>query len=229
MQTHKLIKPTVQILPQAKRMRRSRSIGNLYAKKYKLLELDGVWRDLLGDVEACGCWLIWGRDKNGKTRLAALLAKYLSGNYRVLYVSAEEGMSLNFTNICKWAGFTPGDRKFQIEEYITIGELRERLGCRNAPSIVFIDNITFFHEELKYGGVRSLLKDFKKTIFIFLAHEQAGEPYTSTAKMANKLATVLMYVNGLRCDISGRVPGGVIDIDIEKASLYHGARITNKN
>jgi len=204
------------------RLSRTRSIGNLYAKKYKVMELDGMWLDLLGGVEQTGCWLIWGKDKNGKTRLATVLAKYLCAKNRVLYVSAEEGESLNFKEICLWAGFTPADRKFQILEYIEIKELEQRLSIRNAPNIVIIDNVTFYHDGLKYGGVRDLLKKFKKTIFVFIAHEQGGEPYTSTAKMVKKLATVIMHVQGLQCQISGRVPGGVINIDEKKAGLYHG-------
>jgi len=204
------------------RLTRTRSISNLYSKTYKVLVLCGVWSDMFGEVEKSGCWMIWGKDKNGKTRMAALLAKYLCEQYRVLYVSAEEGESLNFNNICRWAGFTPADRKFQILDYVNIADLKKRLTTRNAPDIVFIDNVTFYHEELKYGGVRQLLKDHKKTIFVFIAHEQGGEPYTSTAKMVNKLATVIMHVQGLRCQISGRVPGGVMDIDEVKAKLFHG-------
>jgi hypothetical protein len=206
------------------RLSRTRTIGNLYNKKYKLLPIDGIWKEVLGDIEASGCWLIFGKDKNGKSRLALLLAKYLSFSNRILYISAEEGESLNFKNMCQWAGFMPCDRKFHIKEYIDINELKERLTVRNAPNIVFIDNITFYHDELKYGGIRSLLNDFRKTIFVFIAHEQMGEPYTSTAKMVSKLATVIMHVQGLRCHISGRVLGGIIDIDSEKAQIYHGEK-----
>jgi hypothetical protein len=80
---------------------------------------------------------------------------------------------------------------------------------------------------LKYGGVRSLLRDFKKTVFVFLAHEEGGEPYTSTAKMAAKLATVTMHVTGLKCSVGGRVRGGVVNIDDERAGLYHGSEAVN--
>ena len=211
------------------RLSRTRSIGNLYAKKYKVMELGGVWLELLGEVEQTGCWLIWGIDKNGKTRLAAMLAKYLCEKNRVLYVSAEEGDSLNFNKICRWAGFTPGDRKFQIIDYVELAELKQRLTGRNAPNIVFIDNITFYHDELKYGGVRQLLSEFKKTVFVFIAHEQGGEPYTSTAKMVSKLAAVRMRVQGLKCLVSGRVPGGSINIDEKGAGVYHGEERPDKN
>jgi len=204
------------------RLPRARTIGNLYAKKFRVMELDGIWRDVFGDIEQSGCWLIFGREKNGKSRLSALMAKDLCKKYRVLFISAEEGESKNFSDICKWAGLTPSDRKFKILDYIKLEELKQRLGAQKAPNIVFIDNVTFYHEELKNGGVRELLKEFKRTVFVFIAHEQSGEPYTSTAKMVSKLATAIMHVRGLRCHISGRVPGGVIDIDAVKARLYHG-------
>jgi predicted ATP-dependent serine protease len=205
-----------------KRLLRTCSVGNLYSKKFKIMELDGIWRDIFGDIEQSGCWLIWGRDKNGKTRLSAMLAKHLIKKYRVLYVSAEEGTSLNLRNIFQWAGFTSGDRMFQIMEYIPLEELKRRLTVRNAPNIVFIDNVTVYQDELAYGGVRQLLDAYRKTVFVFIAHEQSGEPYTATAKMIHKLATAIMRVQGLRCYVSGRVQGGVIDIDAAKANLFHG-------
>lgn len=204
------------------RLSRALTIGNLYAKKYTIMELDGMWRELLGEIEQTGCWLIFGKEKNGKTRVAMLLAKYLCSRYRVLYVSAEEGGSKNFTNNCKWAGVTPSDRKLMVLDYIKIDELKQRLAKRNAPEIVFIDNITTYQDELKYGGTMGLLKEFRKTIFVFIAHEEDDKPYTATAKMASRLATVIMRVKGLQCHISGRVPGGVINIDEKKAKLFHG-------
>ena len=220
-------KTTPKAKPE-KQIRKTMSIGNIYSKKFKTLELDGIWKDVLGEIEASGCWLVWGSDKNGKTRLAITLAKYLSGKHKVLYVSAEEGYSLNLQNICKWADISPKDRNFNLLDYEELKDLKERLRKRNAPQIVFIDNITFYHDELKYGGVRELMKEFSKTIFVFLAHEQKGEPYTSTAKMVNKLSSAIMYIKGLSCHVSGRVPGGTVVIDEEKAKLFHGQKIINQ-
>ena len=48
-------------------MSRTLSIKNLYDKKHKCFDFDGVWLDVMGNPEKCGIWLIWGNEKNGKT------------------------------------------------------------------------------------------------------------------------------------------------------------------
>ena len=56
-----------------------------------------------------------------------------------------------------------------------------------------------------------------------MAHEERNKPYTAAAIMASKLAKVLIRVQGLQLNVFGRVPGGVLKIDENKASLYYGS------
>jgi len=203
-------------------MARSLSIGNLYTKKFKTLQLDGVWTDVLGKPESNGAWLIWGAEKNGKTWFALMLANCLSENSKVLYVSAEEGTGKAFVESCQRAGLDSVNRSLQFLEYTPLDELCTRLNKRKSADIIIIDNCTVYKDELQYGKLRELLHTYKDKLFIFIAHEERKEPYTSLAKLVRKLAKVIVYVEGLACRVSGRVPGGMLMIDEFKAKLYHG-------
>lgn len=203
-------------------MGRSLTVGNVYAKTFKTYKFDGIWRDVFGDIEQNGVILIWGNEKNGKTWFALKFADYLSSFERVLYVSAEEGVSMNLQDTLKRIGVHYGNRCLHLEEYLSIEELDHKISKRQSARIVFVDNMTIYNDELKNGMFRKLVNKHSGKLFIFLAHEERGEPYTATAKLAKKLAKVVIYVEGLRCSVAGRVPGGVLDIDMEKSALYHG-------
>lgn len=202
-------------------MPRVKTIKNLYDKRHSTLLTTGVWRDVMGEPESNGAWLIWGPEKNGKTWFSIKLADYLSKQMRVLYVSAEEGTGKAFVDTCRRVNLQAGNRRLHFEEYISIEELDERLQKRRAPRAVVIDNMTIYADELKGGVLRRLIKRHPQKLFIFLAHEERKEPYTATAKLVRKLAKLIVYIEGLQCTVSGRVPGGRLVIDEERASLFH--------
>ena len=70
--------------------------------------------------------------------------------------------------------------------------------------------------------MREIQLKYDDKLFIFLAHEDRGEPYTAPARFAKKMAKIIMYVEGLRVVVSGRAPGGQFNIDEQKSKLYHG-------
>lgn len=201
---------------------RASSIKAIYDRAYESLPLDGIWKEVMGEPEPNGAWLIWGPEKNGKTWFTLMLANYLSKQSKVLYVSAEEGLAKGFVSACKRAGIEPDNKQLKVMEYISIEELKLLLDKRRAPKIVVLDNLTIYSEEMKYGVFRKLLKIYPNTLFIFVAHEESGQPYTSTAKLCKKLAKVIVRVKGLAAHVSGRVPGGNIIIDETQAQISWG-------
>ena len=209
-------------------MARTLSTSNLYAKTHSTFKLNGVWDKVLGSPERNGAWIIWGNEKNGKTWFALMLANYLSTFERTLFISGEEGHGANFIAGCKRAGLDPHNKNLQHCEYISLEELEERLTKRTRPKIVFLDNTTIYREELQNGALRNLLKNHKSTLFIFLAHAERGEPYTSVAKLVKKLAKAIFFVKGLATTVSGRVPGGVLTIDEHSAKIFHGNNIEDE-
>lgn len=203
-------------------MARALSVKNLYSQRFTTLLIEGKYEEAFGNPSDSGLWIIYGKEKNGKTTFALQLADYLSTLKRVLYISAEEGMEKEFTESCIRAGIAETNAAIHFIDYEPLDDLRLRLTSRKTESIIVIDNITVYNDELKNGALRKLQKDYPKKLFIFIAHEEAGEPYTATAKLCKRLAKIICRVEGLACDVSGRCPGGRIIINEQKASLYYG-------
>ena len=200
---------------------RAKTINQIYQQRHETLPLGGIFGEVLGEPERDGAWIIYGSEKQGKTWLSVKLADYLSEYMKVLYISAEEGTGANFVNTCRRANLHPGNRMLQFTEYISLDELRNKLDKRRSAQAVFLDNVTIYADELKGGGVRNLLQRYPNKLFIFIAHEDRNEPYTAQARLIRKLAKVVVYVKGLYCSFGGRVPGGALMIDEERAMLYH--------
>lgn len=203
-------------------MSRTLSLRNIYSKKHKCFDFDGVWFDVMGNPERNGFWLIWGPEKNGKTWAGLLLADYISKREKVLYISGEEGIGKAFTDSCRRANLSAKNGKINFLEYEPLPELCAKLQSKKSARVVIVDNITIYNDELKNGGLRRLKNNFPDVLFIFLAHEDRGEPYTATAKLCRKLASIIIHVQGLACLVSGRCPGGMLIIDENQAALYHG-------
>lgn len=191
-------------------------------KKYKTFAFTDIWLQVFGEPETSGSWLIYGPEKNGKTWMALKLAEYLSRYAEVLYISGEEGLRKTFTDAVKRAKIDISNTKLKFTDYVGIDELHEDLLRRRSARVVFVDNITVY-DELKYGGLKTLLTNHSDKLFVFLAHEENKQPYTSTAKLARKLAQIIIHIEGLSAKVSGRCPGGMLQIDETKAQLYWGA------
>lgn len=202
-------------------------INQLRTKKFKTFGFDGVFKDTMGNPETNGIWLVYGAEKNGKTWFSLMLAEYLSQFNRTLYVSAEEGMGKDFVEATQRAQLAPNNKSLLFYEYTEITVLDEILSKRQAPKIIFLDNMTIYNDELKNGILKELKQKHSSKLFVIIAHEERNEPYTATAKLARKLASIIVNVKGLACFVSGRCPGGALTIDEEKAQLYHGTEILN--
>jgi adenosyl cobinamide kinase/adenosyl cobinamide phosphate guanylyltransferase len=205
-------------------MSRALTVKNLYQKKFNTYPFKDIWHEVFGEPSTNGIWLIYGKEKNGKTWGTLLLADYLSQFEKVLYVSAEEGTDMEFQDAVTRARIEPDNRNIHFTEYETVEELYKRLKRRKAPRIVVLDNLTIYNEELKANGMKKLKQDFPNVLFICVAHEERNKPYTAAATMASKLAKVIIRVQGLMLIVGGRVPGGQLMVDEEKAQLYHGVQ-----
>ncbi len=208
-------------------MGRTINTGTLLRKVYKTLAFTGMWLLCMGTPQMRGFWIIYGKEKNGKTWFALKLAEYLSSFAKVLYVSAEEGTEYDFQQSAKRANLDPANKQLQFIEYEPFDEILERLNKRKCPRIIFIDNTTMYQDELKNGVVREIKKNYPNHLFVFLAHEDGKEPDGATAKLIKKLAAIICRIEGLKSFVSGRCPGGVITIDDTKGELYHGSNPPN--
>jgi hypothetical protein len=206
-------------------MTRALTSENLYNQKHETFAFDGIWQEAMMQPERNGVWLIWGREKHGKTAITLMLTNYLRRFERVLYISGEEGLGPNFVKACNNAGVPQRTPGLNWLSYETLPDLFERLGKKKAPRVVVLDNTTVYDDELKKYPVSRLLQRFPEVLFILVAHEERGQPYLAPAKLASKLAKIKIHVEGLRCTftVRGRTEAdAIMNINEEKAALYHG-------
>ena len=206
-------------------MTRTLSVNNLYSKKFKTFPFEGIFKEVFGEPTKNGIWLIYGKEKNGKTWGTLKIAEYLSEFEQVLYISAEEGTDMEFQSACKRANLNPNNKRLKFLEYEPLEDLYVRLRKKKSARIVVLDNLTVYNDEIKGSGIKKLKQDFPNHLFIMVAHEERNEPYTAAAKMARKYCKVYIQVKGLTMICGGRIPGGNLLIDEEKAVLYHGEQI----
>ena len=205
---------------------RSLTARNLLDKKVgKVVTLQNeILKEVIGDAEARNAWLIYGREKNGKTWLSLRLAKDLCYNEKVAYISAEEGMEKSFQDAVKRAGITPRD-KILFDEYMSLEEVVEKYKKPKTARIIFLDNLTIFDDEMKQMKLRHFVNALPGKLIIFVAHEERKLPYPASARMASKLAKVIINVVGLRAHVVSRFSkGGTFDIDPDKCQLLWGAK-----
>ena len=206
-------------------MIRALTVKNLYSKKHETYSFEGNMKKVFGKPSTNGIWLVYGKDKNGKTWGSLLIANYLSKFNSVLYISAEEGTDMEFKNAVSRAKIDKNNKNLHFVEYETINELSIRLKKRRSAKIVILDNLTIYNEELRSNGLKKLKQEFPSVLFICVAHEDRNKPYTSSAIMASKLAKVIIRVQGLKLIIGGRVPGGHLMINEKKAQLFYGSKL----
>lgn len=208
-------------------MSRSLTSRNLLEKHTgRTVQLSGVLSEVVGDAECKGCWIIYGAEKNGKTWFALTLAKNIAQFERVAYVSAEEGLDKSFRDACQRAGITAAD-KILWDEYMSIDEIIEKYRRPRTPGIVFIDNLTMYNDEIKPSELKKKLMDaLPKKLLVFIAHEERKETYPALARMAKKMAKVIVHIAGLKAFVISRFSeGGELTIDEQKSVLFWGKNI----
>ena len=151
-------------------MKKAYGISNLYDKKFKVFPFTDDFLDVFGTPTTGGCWIVYGKEKNGKTWASLLLAKALKKYGRALYISAEEGFDKDFVESCKRAKIPPKCKGLHFLSYQSPCSLRERLSKRRAPEVVFLDNDTVYSETLRPKEFQSLLLDFPQVLFVLIAH-----------------------------------------------------------
>jgi hypothetical protein len=210
-------------------MPRSLTIKNLLDKKpgKRLQFASEVLARAIGPATRRGCWIIYGAEKNGKTWMALQIAKELAGSEKVVYISAEEGLEDSFTAALLRAGLTAADR-VGLEEYMSVKDIIEKYNKPKAPNVIILDNLTVYADELRPLELKKTFIDaLPDKLLILIAHEERREPFPALARMAKKVANVVINIRGLKAIITSRfASGGEIVIDEEKSALFWGEKET---
>lgn len=208
---------------------RTLSVKQAYSKKFKTFEFDGIWQEVMDNPETTGGWIIHGDEKQGKSTFALMLANYLSQFEKVLYISAEEGVSKHFTEMMQRMGITDTNKRFKLVEYQEWEDLEERFKKRQCEKIIFIDNITVYRDEITKATLKKLLKEHSNKLIIFISHEERKLPDTAQGQYWRKMSKIIIRVVGMNAQVGGRCTGGNLVIDEERAMLYHNSNIGNNN
>ena len=209
-------------------MARGISVKTLLSKTFKTFEFDGIWKDVLGQQERNGIWVIYANEKNYKTSFTLMLAQYLTKFEKVNYVSAEEGTGFSFQQNVARVKIDFNNPRIKFYDFLEIEELESVFNNRESGKVTILDNATAYIDDLKSAHLRRLRKKYPKQLFIIIAHKEKNEPSTAMGKLAKKLSNVYINLSGSVAFFAGRCPGGEIIIDEEKAMLYHGSQIKNK-
>lgn len=207
---------------------RTLSVKQAYSKKFKTYDFEGIWADVMDKPETTGGWIIHGDEKQGKSTFALMLANYLTRFGKVLYISAEEGVSQNIIRTMKRMGLDDTNKNFKITEYEEWEVLEERMKKRQCPKIIFIDNISKYIDEISKASLKNLLLAHPDKHIIFISHEERKLPDTAAGKYWRKMSKIIVRVEGLKAFVSGRCTGGELMIDEERAMLYHGTSEPSK-
>jgi KaiC/GvpD/RAD55 family RecA-like ATPase len=209
-------------------MARSRTTSNLFAKKNTatVVFTNPAFQSVVGCAERKGCWIVYGREKNGKTWFTLKLAKEIAKHERVAYISAEEGLDDSFINAVKRSSITASDN-ILWDEYLSVDDIVKKFKKQRSARIIMIDNLTIYSNEMKPSEVKKKLLDaLPEKLIIFVAHEERREAYPAIARMTKKLAKVIFHVEGLKAFVTSRFSlGGEIIINEEKSEIYHGSTI----
>ncbi len=205
--------------------RRALTVRNVLDSRNEQLPLEGVWADAFGKRDFGGAWLVYGREKHGKTTFALMFARVLSHKEPVLYISAEEDpRSSDFQAAMMRAGIMVGDRNLYFLPYMDFEDIAATLRKRRAPRIVFLDNLTKYRRRVRPDRLTDLLDEFPKTTFVFLGHENPkdGEPLGALAFECKIFGAMVIRIEGLVAKVIGRGDAsGELVIDEKQASLYY--------
>ncbi len=203
-------------------VKRAYSVNNVLNAKFKGLDFEGVWLDLIGKPAMGKSWIIWGQSGSGKTTFNMMLAKYLSKFERVIYNSLEEGLSKSIQNAYNRAGLTEKHNVLLIEE--SMEDLTRRLHRKKSPNVVFIDSLRYTRLRT-WEDYRRFCDIFSNKILIWVGHAQGKEPKGNLAKDVRYDSMVKIYVEGFRAFATSRYSvstGSYMDIWSEGARDYYG-------
>lgn len=198
------------------------SVKQAFSKVFKKFAFTDLWLKAFGAPETTGLWYIGGNEKNGKSTFAMMLAKYLTTFDKVLYISAEEGLSDAMINAMKFAGMSDKDKKFHIIDYEPWEDIENRLQSRKCANIIFIDNATMYRDEVTKKMISEFKQRHSNKLIVMICHEEKGQPDNALASHWRKLSKIIIQAEGLKAIISGRCPGGQLNINEEQANLYWG-------
>lgn len=202
-------------------MNRAISVSELYKKKRRLLQFEGVWHEAFGKPEYNARWFVMAAGGSGKTTFVAQLCKYLRGFGRVALNSVEEGDSEALKMAFKRAGIKARENIVVLNNE-SFDELQARLKKHKSPEIIVLDTIQ--HWFVKKSEYKQLIESNPHKMFVCVSHMKGKLPEGTVAMFARQDAAVKIRIEGFRVFVDSCRYGGGKGFDVwkEGADRYHG-------
>jgi len=204
-------------------MRRAATSMQVLETKFDELPFDGIWKELFGEPELSGCWIVWGESANGKTAFVLQLARYLTTYVRVAIDSIEEGISKSLRDAIEREKMAECQGRFLILDKEPIEELEERIAKHKSPAVYIIDSIQY--TGLNKLTAKNLVDRYPSKLFIFTSHASGKYPEGRTANAIRYHANVKIRIEGFRAFVQSRYGGDkerFYEIYQEGAQRYWG-------
>jgi hypothetical protein len=146
---------------------------------------------------------VYGGSGSGKTTYVMQLCKYLTNFGRVAYNSLEQGLSLSLQKAWERVGMEEVGSKIILLCKESLSDIRERLTRKNAPNIVVIDSVNYWIG-FTMRDYTKLKDDNPDTLFVFIAHEDKGQPKGNMAKNIRYDADIKIRVEGYKAFATSR-------------------------
>lgn len=199
-----------------------KALGSAQLRK---LDVEGEWKDLLGEPERRGSWIVWGRSYSGKTSFCVKLARYIAEiGERVAYISLEEGSSVTMQRAFEREAAKNVNNRLSLWCDMDLEEIEAELDKQRSPQVVVIDSVQYLG--INYAGYKRLRAKYPQKLFVFVSHAtETKEPSGATASRIRYDASVKIMVEGFVAHAFSRYGGG------EPMTIWEeGAELnTNKN
>lgn len=189
------------------KIKRAVSVDELQRKKFKVIPLEGKFRDLIGTPERSGSWFVFGKTANGKTTFNMQLAKHLTQFGKVEYNTLEEGARMSMQEaIIENRMDECRKGSFKILNKLSIDELKERLRRPRSAKMIIIDSVQYTF--ISKRGYKALQREFPDVLFIWVSHARGNQPLGTVAEAIWYDADVKIHVLGFKAFSKSRMSRG---------------------
>lgn len=193
-------------------MMRLLSLKNIDDKKHVVVPFKGLWLDLMGTPEKTGCWIIYGKSGQGKTRFMMKMAKELDEmKYRIIIISMEEGITRSFKDALRESGIITGLHRINVSTGASIEELDEYLEKNSRkPDMIFADSVQYWSNQYKAsaGKIIELRNKYPSIVFVMTCHVSGNEVEGNDAYLVKRDSFCRIQVEGHTAFYRGRGSGG---------------------
>jgi len=195
-------------------MARALNAKEFLNKKFEVLPFTGKWRDAFGEPETNFSMIIYGKSGNGKTELAVMFMRYMTGFGKCLYDSFEQGFSRSLQDAWRRQKIEDVSNHTLIVHKERFEDLVERLRKKKSPHTVFIDSIQYI--KLTYEQWQFLKETFPRKRFIVIAHAQGDDPKGAAAAAIEFDVDIKLLVKGFKVYPKSRFGGNEPFVFYEK-------------